>query len=147
MSSPSEKEILKAFPEMAHGKAKELADKLAAAVNSDENDAIDEVMEFANEAINGNGVEAIQGDGAFIDKFWRDTVLVYVNMGDTYDQTILYDTESSEFSVGSWGDFMEEWEKEDEEEDYNEAGEGDGDDGEEEEGETEEEDAETEEAE
>ena len=113
MSSPSEKEILKAFPDLDHGKAKELAEKLAAAADSEEEGAADEAMEFANEALGGHGVEAIQGDDHFVDKFWRDTVLLYVNMGDTYDATVLYDTESAEFTIGSWGDFMEDWEKED----------------------------------
>ena len=139
MSSPSEKEILKAFPDADHGKVKELAEKLASAVDSEEEGAIDDAMEFADVFLGGHGVEAIQGDGHFVDKFWRDTVLLYVNMGDTYDATILYDTESAEFTIGSWGDFMEEWEKEDDD------SEEDDDEGEDEE--ADEEEAETEEVE
>jgi hypothetical protein len=33
--------------------------------------------------------------------------LSYVNMGDTYDTTLLYDHKTGRFSVGSWGDIVE----------------------------------------
>jgi hypothetical protein len=117
MSSPSDKNLTRAFPNLDYGKAEELSDKLKEALGSEDDDAIDKALEFANEALGGHGVEAIQGDGTHIDNYWRDTVLVYVNLGDTYDTTILYDTENEEFSIGSWGDFMEEWEKDGEDED------------------------------
>jgi len=31
----------------------------------------------------------------------------YLNMGDTYDQTIMFDSRSDRFWVGCWGDFVE----------------------------------------
>jgi hypothetical protein len=141
MSSPTLQELIKAFPKADHSKLEELVEKMNAAVDSDEDGAIDEVMTFANETLDGHGVEAIAGNDYQVDKFWMDTVLLYVNFGDTYDKTLLYNTEENEFSIGSWGDFMEEWEKEDDSSDEEE-GDEEGD-----EDETEEEDAETEEVE
>jgi len=134
---PSEEEIRKAFPKLDSGKAHELAEALEAAFaeNADE-DAVDEAMETADEILGGHGVEGIQGEGAFIDKYWRDTILLYVNLGDTYDTTICYDTEEEAFFIGSWGDFYEKWSNEDDEEE-----------GDEEEGEEEEEEEEAEEEE
>ena len=41
-------------------------------------------------------------------------VASYVNMGDTYVATILYDIEKGEFFVTSWGDWVEEYERENE---------------------------------
>lgn len=134
MSSPDAKELLKAFPKLGSDKAQKLAETLEAAVETKD---VDEAMEFANEALDGHGVEAIAGDDYQVDKYWMDTVLLYVNLGDTYDTTILYDTENAEFSVGSWGDFMEAWEEEGE----------DDEDGDEEDYSSDEEDAETEDSE
>lgn len=130
--APTAQEILEAFPKIGSGKAEELAELLEKALLSDEDDAIDEALEAVNSAIDGHGVEGIQAeDGYKVDDYWRDTILLYVNMGDTYDTTICYDTEGEEFFVGSWGDFVEDWEKaedeDDEEEDEEEEEHGDGD--------------------
>jgi hypothetical protein len=38
------------------------------------------------------------------------TVALYVNMGDTYDATIIYDCLKDKFYVGTWGDWYE-WRK------------------------------------
>ncbi len=114
---PSEEEIRKAFPKLSSGKVRELADALEAAFAEDaDEDAVDDAMETADEILDGHGVEGVRGEGAFIDKYWRDTILLYVNLGDTYDTTICYDTEEEEFFIGSWGDFYEKWSNEDDEE-------------------------------
>lgn len=34
-------------------------------------------------------------------------VLLYINLGDTYDTTLLYEPSKNRFSVGSWGDYAE----------------------------------------
>lgn len=118
MSAPTAKKILEAFPKLGFDKAKELAEKLEAALKSDDENAIDEVMEVANQTLDGNDVEGIQAEGGYkVDDYWRDTILLYVNLGETYEPTICYDTEGEEFFIGSWGDFVEEWEKEEDEED------------------------------
>ncbi len=117
MSSPTEKEILKAFPKLDASKAAELAAALAAPDKVSENDdefvkAIDDAMDKANEILDGHGIEAAKGEGSNLGSYWRDTILVYVNLGDTYDTTILFDPDEEEFSIGSWGDFVENWENE-----------------------------------
>jgi hypothetical protein len=115
MSSPSAKDLLKDFPKIGSVKADELAKRLKDALDSEEEDALDDAMDFANEVIDGNGVEGVKGEGAHVDNYWRDTILLYVNMGDTYDTTVMYDTENEEFLIGSYGDFVEQWENEDDE--------------------------------
>jgi hypothetical protein len=144
MSSPTLKDLIEAFPKIDKSKLKELVEVLSAPDALAENDdeylkAVDEAMEKANEILDGHGVEAAQGEGSNLGKYWRDTILVYVNLGDTYDTTICYDPDEEEFIVGSWGDFIEAWEQEDDDEDEEEDVE--------EEEDSEEEDAETEEAE
>ena len=143
-TSPSANDIKKAFPRLGSMKAKELADALEKATESDDIESIDEAMEKANEILGGHGVSSAQEDGTHVDRYWRDTVLLYVNLGDTYDTTILYDTEEDEFSIGSWGDFIEAREGDGEQDDEEEEGEDEEDSEEEEE---EEDDSESEEEE
>lgn len=54
-----------------------------------------------NELIGGYGVEAIWGD----DCFWPD--VDYINMGDTYNTTILLDRVRNTWSVTTLGDWVE----------------------------------------
>lgn len=62
------------------------------------------ILEHVNASIkNAHGVEAIyQGN----DK----PSCMYVNTGDTYNATLLYDDRLNKFLVTSWGDWMEEQE-------------------------------------
>lgn len=61
----------------------------------------EQVMCALNEVLKGYGVEML------VDK--RDKVRAeYVNMGDTYLPTVLYDLKRGRFEVMSWGDFVEE---------------------------------------
>ena len=56
-----------------------------------------------NALIHGHGVEAIFAPGS------STTVLAsYVNMGDTYNATILHDRN---YRLTTWGDWVEQWEK------------------------------------
>ena len=73
--------------------------------------SIDDAMDHANELLDGFGVEPVRTD-TYVDDFWGDIIALYVNLGDPYDTTILYDTDRDEFFIGSWGDFLEEWEME-----------------------------------
>ena len=68
----------------------------------------DRIIEKLNFIIEGYGVEAIIGNDVADDEYWDDTVAVYINMGDTYAKTILYDVHESEFVVTTWGDWVEE---------------------------------------
>jgi hypothetical protein len=67
----------------------------------------DEIMDKANEIIGGFGTEVIWGDFTY----WPE--IEYVNMGDTYDTTLLmfrdWDSRSgvSGFRVCDWGTIVE----------------------------------------
>jgi len=59
-------------------------------------------MEAANEIIGGHGVEGL----GFVDDCAYGKAS-YVNLGDTYDTTLLYDHGEDEFVVCSWGSWYE----------------------------------------
>ena len=61
-----------------------------------------------NEIVEGSGVEAIRTpDGNYIDNYCMDIAAVYVNMGDTYDTTILLDHATGRYYVTTMGDYVE----------------------------------------
>ena len=66
---------------------------------------VDAILDIANVLLGGSGVEAIQGE--WVDRYFQDIQLLYVNMGGTYDTTLLFDTVNGKFIAGSWGDFVE----------------------------------------
>ena len=67
---------------------------------------VDKVLETVDKLTNANGIEAIRGDH-HVDNYYQDIVALYVNMGDTYDTTLLYDTSEDKFLVTSFGDWVE----------------------------------------
>jgi len=67
---------------------------------------VDDALDFVNQTLNGHGVEAIRGD-YHVDNYYYDIVALYVNMGDTYNSTILYETDNDRFLLTSWGDWVE----------------------------------------
>lgn len=68
-------------------------------------DEVDGILSSADQAIEGYGVEAIEGDNA--DRYYRNIVALYVNTGDTYKGTVLYNATTNRFSVTTVGDFVE----------------------------------------
>jgi len=64
---------------------------------------IDEALFLANTVLEGYGVEVIVGNY----RGHRMDVALYVNMGDTYAPTIIYDTIKEKFYVGDLGTFVE----------------------------------------
>jgi len=74
-------------------------------------DMVDEIMEFLNDRMGGFGIQALRGD--VNDKYYGDVLALYVDMGDTYTPTVIYDTQEKEFHYTSWGDFMENYESSD----------------------------------
>jgi len=52
------------------------------------------------------GVEPIRTT-EHIDRYWFDCRACYLNTGDTYNTTILFDTKKDRFYLTSWGDFVE----------------------------------------
>jgi hypothetical protein len=66
------------------------------------------ILHEANIAIDAYGVECVW-DKSLGDPngCWGHPALAYVNMGDTYDATLLYDYTTRTFRVGCWGDVAE----------------------------------------
>ena len=58
----------------------------------------------ANSIMKESGVEVLVEDGR--------AIASYVNNGDTYKPTVIYDHENEEFLITSWGDFLEGWKSE-----------------------------------
>lgn len=104
-------EIMKAFKNagITDEQAKEISEMLNGNVKYDE---ANDVLEKISGMINGFGVEAVTHEDAHVDSYFRDAIALYINMGDTYDTTVVYDTENGDFLITSWGDFYEGWEEE-----------------------------------
>ena len=66
---------------------------------------IDKILEALNEVLEGYGTEPLRG--AHVDGYHWDCQAVYINFGDTYTPTIIYDNVKDKFLVSSWGDFVE----------------------------------------
>jgi hypothetical protein len=64
-------------------------------------------MELIDKILRGFGIEAIILPNIWIDNYWMDNCGIYVNTGETYSMTILFDTDKKEFICTSWGDFYE----------------------------------------
>lgn len=62
---------------------------------------LDRILACINEVMQGHGIEAIWGN----DTYWP--AADYINTGDTYSATILFNRESSAFQLTSWGGFFE----------------------------------------
>ena len=69
---------------------------------------VDEALEAINKLIGGFGVESVSDERApQVDRYYYQIQLLYVNTGDSYLDTILYDTQESTFGVGSVGGWLE----------------------------------------
>jgi len=77
--------------------------------------AADLAMDIIDYHLGNHGVEAINHESFWNGKYWRDTGAIYINAGDTYDTTVLYDINKEEFRVTCWGDWYEQNVKEEEE--------------------------------
>jgi hypothetical protein len=65
---------------------------------------VNSALEEANKIMHGHGTESIQG---FTDSREMKDIALYVNMGNTYAATIIYDCISDKFYVGTYGDWLE----------------------------------------
>ena len=75
--------------------------RLAMQADWDPDNALDEI----NKILKGYGVEAIRdNDWA---SYFCDIGLLYVNLGDTYIPTVVYDTRKKRFIITSWGNIIE----------------------------------------
>lgn len=73
---------------------------------------VDEALELFNEYVHGYGIETISDYPLDIpdSSYYFSMNVLYVNMGDSYALTLMYDTSKEEFLVGSWGNWVEETE-------------------------------------
>lgn len=70
----------------------------------DAGQSVQKVLRLADKIMDAHGVEYIQsGEDTMYDKDGLD----YVNMGDTYDTTLIFDHRKGRFIVSSWGDIVE----------------------------------------
>lgn len=65
------------------------------------------VLQVANDVMGGNGVEPVVAEGRWVDVYYQNIVALYVNLGDTYDDTLLYSTSRARWRWESWGNFVE----------------------------------------
>jgi len=70
-------------------------------------DVINEQLEAINEVIDGFGIESSTIEGYFKSHYWQDAVCLYVNQGESYALTVLYDIVNEKWELTSWGDFIE----------------------------------------
>jgi hypothetical protein len=71
-------------------------------------DRNERILRGADIAIGAHGVEYIWDDRLGDPSgCWGHPRLAYINMGDTYDATLLYDYTTRTFRVGCWGDVAE----------------------------------------
>jgi uncharacterized protein (TIGR02996 family) len=67
---------------------------------------VNETLEKISKILDSFGVESIRqehmGNG-----YWADTAAAYVNVGDSYEQTVLYDVRANRFLITTVGDFVE----------------------------------------
>lgn len=70
----------------------------------DAGQSVQKVLRLADKIMDAHGVEYIQsGEDTMYDKDGLD----FVNMGDTYDTTLIFDHRKGRFIVSSWGDIVE----------------------------------------
>lgn len=95
-------------PGYADAAARSLRGALLLADNGD-HAAVDHALDLANTLLHADGVEAI--NGKHVDGYYQDIVALYVNMGDPYIPTLLYNTVTESFYLGGWGNWVESHER------------------------------------
>lgn len=67
-------------------------------------DLINTILKVANKVMGGYGVEYLRSSD---EDPYSASGIEYVNMGDTYYSTLMYDWDKKKFIAGSWGDQVE----------------------------------------
>ena len=76
---------------------------------ADTTSRVDDALDSISDILGGYGVESIK-DNRW-EPYYCDIGLLYVNLGDTYIQTVCYDTRKGQWLICSWGDIVERNEK------------------------------------
>lgn len=63
------------------------------------------IMKAFDAELKGCGVEAIEG--RYVDRYHQNIQATYINFGDTYDATIVYDNEQGRYTLTTLGDWIE----------------------------------------
>jgi uncharacterized protein YkuJ len=71
---------------------------------------LDTNMKYFSKLIDGYGVEPLHISTAYINSYFGDIVAMYVNMGDPYVPTIIFDTEFQTFHIMGAEDYIRYWE-------------------------------------
>lgn len=66
---------------------------------------IEATLAKINTILRGYGVESIRDKGH--DRYFQDIGILYINMGETYCSTIMYDTRKNKWIVSSFGELVE----------------------------------------
>lgn len=82
---------------------------------------IDYIMRRVNDFMHGFGVESISNENTWVNRYFTNMIALYINMGDTYDTTFIYDTINNEFTVDSWGNWYENYQNNIDEDEYYES--------------------------
>jgi hypothetical protein len=108
------KDLEAAFP----GKSKEIRGLISGSIDVEQYEPVQRWVEMCfhmpsrqemidealNHVLDGYGIEAIWGESV-------TPVAVYVNMGETYTTTLLYDCIKQVWVLTSWGDWVERYDK------------------------------------
>ncbi len=71
-------------------------------------DRVDLQLTAINEILEGFGIESIEvSSDLFQDRYYWNSIGLYVNLGDTYTLTVIYNTVDRLFEFTSWGDYFE----------------------------------------
>jgi hypothetical protein len=101
----TERTIHKHFSELPKQAAKRFAEVITEAEAMPHHSRIDIALGFADGVLNGFGIESIRDDGW--SDYYLDLGLLYVNLGDPYEKTLMYDTRTKKFIIGAWGDYID----------------------------------------
>ena len=107
MGNPSVKTIIERLGTRCN--SKETAGRIRALMAATSHKEIDQALDSMNNLLGGYGVEALRDTDW--GQYYNDIGLLYVNVGETYAPTILYDTRLEKWIVGSWGDYVEHYYK------------------------------------
>jgi len=106
-STPIAEQLLQSFPELTITDAESLGNRIERSSYLN----VDDILRSLSDLISAFGIETIDEQDHW-DRYWGSTIAVYVNTGETYSATLLYDTREREFHVTSYGDWVESRERE-----------------------------------
>lgn len=87
-------------------------EKVLYGVRDSRAESVEQALDLINTAIDAHGVEVVRGPYFRRASRWGDIVAAYVNRGDTYDMTVLYDVGRNKILITSMGDWVVQYEAE-----------------------------------